>query len=69
MQYSLLTDGGLFYELLAKDNSLIAPLQALLHNSSRLSDNGAGHHKALVAKHGYNKSVKVSHAVRTGTLT
>ena len=69
MQYSLLTDGGLLYELLAKDNSLVAPLQALLHNSSRLPDNGAGHHEALVAKHRYTKSVKVSHAVRTGTLT
>jgi hypothetical protein len=34
-----------------------------------LPDNGAGHHEALVAKHRYTKSVKVSHAVRTGTLT
>jgi hypothetical protein len=68
-QYSLLTDSRLLYELLAKDNSLVAPLQAFLDNGPRLSDDGAGHHEALVAKCGCTESVPVSHALRKGSLT
>ena len=53
-QYSLLTDGWLLYQLLPKDNPLVAPLETLLDNGSRLSDDGACHHKPLVIEVGHD---------------
>ena len=45
---SLLSDGRLLDELLAKDDTLVAPFQALFDDGAGLADDGAGHHEALV---------------------
>ena len=50
---SLLSDSRLLNQFLAKNYPLIAPLEALFNNSSRLSDDSAGHHKTLVVEVGH----------------
>jgi hypothetical protein len=47
---SLLADGRLLHQLLAKDYPLVAPLQALLYNRPREADHAARHHEALVVE-------------------
>jgi hypothetical protein len=49
-RYSLLTDSGLLDEALAKDLSLVTPLEAFFDDGPGLSDDGARHHEALVVK-------------------
>lgn len=47
---SLLADGGLLDELLVKDDTLVAPLQALLDNSHGHAHHGGNHHESLVVE-------------------
>lgn len=47
---SLLTDDGLLNELLAKDDALVAPLQALLDDGHGHAHDGSDHHEALVVE-------------------
>lgn len=44
----LLSDGGLFNQLLAEYDALVAPLQTFLYGGARVSNDSAGHHEALV---------------------
>jgi hypothetical protein len=45
-----LSDGRLLHQLLAEDDPLVAPLQALLDDCSRVSDDCTSHHKALMVE-------------------
>jgi hypothetical protein len=40
----------LLNQLLAKDDSLVTPFQALFYNRPRVTNHGASHHEALVVE-------------------
>lgn len=47
-KYLLLANSRLLNELLAKDDSLVAPFEALFNDSAGLSDHSARHHESLM---------------------
>ena len=48
----LLANDGLVDQTLAKDKTLVSPLERLLDNEAHVADGGAGHHPALVVEVG-----------------